>query len=492
MTTQPDKIGVLVVGAGPVGLLCAFLGRLHGLNVLIVDKSSGPTVVGRADALNARSQQLLEIVDVHAELYPHGKAVNTSSVWADGKFVSRQSTWWEELQGCFHKHFLMLGQSNIEALLVRKLAELDSPVRRDTSVVAVEAVDGGCRSTLSTGEVIESRFVIGADGSRSLVRTAFGIPFEITRPEIIWAVLDAVVDTDFPKVPDIIVFQAETSDVAWIPRERDLDRFYIRMDVKEFTLDDVVARINRAMHPHKLTLREVDWFSQFSVKESVAERFSLDDKVFLAGDAAHIHSVNGGQGLNTGLSDAFNLMWKIGMAAGSDLPRDILRTYEQERKPVALSVVQASGVLVRATKYSDNGTHAVDYVKILERRSGYITGMGIRYGEDGLAGSRFFDFRVQNRDGSESRIYSLLDYRYFTLLVFGDELPHLDLPLFVRVIQVGDAPGKGDCWSDDCPYSNQVLLVRPDSYIAARSSIADTAPIADYLHALTTARETAR
>ncbi|MCP3798438.1 FAD-binding protein [Allokutzneria sp. A3M-2-11 16] len=492
MTAQPDKIDVLVVGAGPVGLLCALLGRLYGLNVLIVDKSSGPITVGRADALNARSQQLLEIVGAHAELHPRGKVVNTSSVWADGEFVSRQSAWWEALEGCFHKHFLMLGQADVEALLDRKVAELGSPVRRDTAVVAVETVDGGCRSTLSTGEVVESRFVIGADGSRSLVRTAFGIPFGITRPEIVWAVLDAVVDTDFPKVPEIIVFQAETSDVAWIPRERDIDRFYIRMDVKEFTQDEVLAKINRAMHPHQLTVRKVEWFSQFSVKESVAERFSLDDKVFLAGDAAHIHSVNGGQGLNTGLADAFNLMWKIGMVAGSGLPTEILRTYEQERKPVALNVVQASGALVRATKYSESGTHAVDYVKIVERRAGYITGMGIRYGDEGPVGSRFFDFRVRNHDEQESRIYSVLDYQYFTLLVFGDELPDLDLPPFVRVIHVGDAPGKGDYWSQDCPYSNQVLLVRPDSYIAAWSSLADTAPVAEHLHALTAAREAAR
>ncbi|MCP3803410.1 L-tyrosine/L-tryptophan isonitrile synthase family protein [Allokutzneria sp. A3M-2-11 16] len=126
-------------------------------------------------------------------------------------------------------------------------------------------------------------------------------------------------------------------------------------------------------------------------------------------------SVNGGQGLNTGLADAFNLMWKIGMVAGSGLPTEILRTYEQERKPVALNVVQASGALVRATKYSDNGTHAVDYVKIVERRAGYITGMGIRYGDEGPVGSRFFDFRVRNHDEQESRREWMRQWRLSTM-----------------------------------------------------------------------------
>jgi 2-polyprenyl-6-methoxyphenol hydroxylase-like FAD-dependent oxidoreductase len=461
------KVDVLIVGAGPVGLLCAFLGRLYGLRVVIVDRSAAPLRTGRADALNARTLQLLEIVGLFDSLYPHGKTCDTSSIWADGRFVSRQSTWWESLEGCFHKHFLMLGQAHVEQLLDRRLAELGCPVRRTTTVSAIELTDDGCRSTLSSGEVVESRFVIGSDGARSIVRELFDVPFEITRTEQLWAVLDAVFDTDFPKVPEIIVFQAETSDVAWIPRERDLDRFYVRMDTEEFSLDEVVARINHAMRPHQVTVRDLEWFSRFSVKESVAERFSVADRVYLAGDACHVHSFNGGQGLNTGLADAFNLMWKLGMVVGGDAPAETLRTYEAERKPVALSVVETSGKLVRSTKHSETGTHAEDYVRTIERRAGNITGMGIRYGTGGIEGSRLFDFLVEHESGKRTRIYSLLDYRYFTLLVFGDAEPPADAPPFVKVVRIHDAPGKGSHWASECPYADQTLLVRPDSYIAS-------------------------
>lgn len=487
------KVDVLIVGAGPVGLLCAFLGRLYGLRILIVDKSSEALRVGRADALNARSLQLLEVIGLFGELYPLGRTCNTSSVWANGKFISRQSTWWDNLEGCFHKHFLMLGQAVVERLLDRRVRELDSAVRRNASVNGIEIVENGCLSTLSSGEVVESRFVIGADGARSFVREFFNVPFEITRPKLIWAVLDCAIETDFPKVPEIIAFQVETSDVAWIPREGDIDRFYVRMDVAEFTLEQVVAKINRAMSPCSLTLKRVDWFSQFSVKESVAERFSVKDRIYLAGDACHIHSVNGGQGLNTGLSDAYNLMWKIGMTVKFDSPPGLLRTYEQERKPVALSVVETSGELVRSTKYSKNGTHALDYIKAVEKRAGNITGMGIRYGEHGLDGSRLFDFFVHFLDGRElgacrtirkTRVYSLLDYRYFTILVFSDEEPALDVPEFSRVIQIRKTPGEGVYWASECPYSDRLILVRPDSYIASSSSIDDISPIEDYLRSL--------
>ncbi|KVN29490.1 hypothetical protein WJ63_09170 [Burkholderia pyrrocinia] len=463
---------VVIVGAGPVGLLCAYLGRLCNLRTLVVDKSAAPLQVGRADALNARTLQLLEIVDLFDDLYPKGKPCNTSSVWAGGKFVSRQSTWWEALEGCFHKHFLMLGQSFVEQLLDEKLKAADAAVRRNTSVTDITVTDEGCTTTLSTGETVKSRFVIGADGSRSFVRDRFNVAFEVTRPQLVWAVLDGVIETDFVKVPEIIVFQAETSDVAWIPREGNLDRFYVRMDTKDFTVEQAVAKINRAMQPHALRFKELVWFSQFSVKESVAEHYAIADRIFLAGDACHIHSVNGGQGLNTGLADAFNLMWKISMVLGSGAPAALLRTYEQERKPVAMGVVETSSELVRSTKYSKEGTHADDYVKIVEKRAGYITGMGIRYGEHALHGKRLLDFVVRNEgEQTDTRIYSLLDYRLFTLLVFGDCTATLDLPEWVQVIRIRD---------ETSPYANRMILVRPDSYIAASSSLSDVAPIKSY------------
>jgi 2-polyprenyl-6-methoxyphenol hydroxylase-like FAD-dependent oxidoreductase len=462
MTTQ--AVDIVIVGAGPVGLMCAYLGQLCGLRTITVDKSDGPLQVGRADALNARTLQLLELADLFGELYPLGKTCNTSSVWADGKFISRQSSWWEELEGCFHKHFLMLGQSYLEKLLDKRLNLLEAPVRRSTTIENVEIIDNECVTILSSGEKIKSAYVIGADGAHSFIRNHFKIPFQIMRPQIIWAVIDGVIDSDFPKVPEIIVFQAETSDVAWIPREGNIDRFYVRMDIKDFTIEDAIEKINHAMRPHNLSFKEVVWFSQFSVKESVAENFFIQDRIFLAGDACHIHSVNGGQGLNTGLADAFNLMWKLNMVMKFGAAKELLQSYEQERRPVAQSVIESSGELVRSTKYSQNGTHAQDYVKIVQKRAGNITGMGIRYGRDGLPGSRLFDFEV-SKGTSKTRLYSLLDYTKFTLFIFGKCEINFKLPEFVRVISIYPIESQTNYWTTSASYLGQAILVRPDSYI---------------------------
>ncbi len=462
MSTQIADI--VIVGAGPVGLMCAYLAKLYGMHIVIVDKSDGPLRVGRADALNARTLQLLELVDLFSELYPLGKACNTSSVWEGGKFISRESSWWEQLEGCFHKHFLMIGQSYLEKLLDEKLKEIGAAVIRSTTIENIEINMAGCLTTLSNGERIQSHYVIGADGARSYVRNHFKIPFEIIRPQMIWAVIDGIIDSDFPKAPEIIVFQTETSDVAWIPREGKIDRFYVRMDAKEFTSEDVIKKINDAMQPHSLKFKEIVWFSRFSVKESVAEKFFIHDRIFLAGDAGHIHSVNGGQGLNTGLADAFNLIWKIKQVIHSGAPKKLLQSYEEERRPVALSVIATSGELVRSTKYSKNRTHAQDYVRIVQKAAGNITGMGIRYGDQGLRGLRLFDFEMYEGI-SKTRIYSLLDYTKFTLLLFGDDEFKFELPEFVKVLQIYQNVYKANLWTKCTRYTNQAILVRPDSYI---------------------------
>lgn len=467
-----SETDITIIGAGPVGLMCHYLAQQCGLRSIGIDKSDAPLQVGRADALNARTLQLLEIINLFEDLYPLGKPCNTSSVWANGQFLSRQSSWWDALEGCLHKHFLMIGQSFVEQLLDRKLTEMEQGVIRSTSIENIERNEAGYLITLTNGDTIQSRYVIGADGSQSFVRHHFSVPFEIVRPQIIWAVIDGVIETNFEKVPEIIVFQAETSDVAWIPREGDIDRFYIRMDTQDFTMEDAVAKINRAMFPRTLSFKEVVWFSQFSVKESVAEKFCVNDTVFLAGDAAHIHSVNGGQGLNTGLADAFNLMWRLNMVINHQAPEHFLQNYEDERQPVARSVIDSSGELVRSTKYSDTGTHAQDYVKIVEKRAGNITGMGIRYGNEGLEGSRVYDFEVFDGE-KKTRLYSLLDYTKYTLLMVGNTKRPQDIPEYVQVLSIQEEKGHSKLTSTNAYYSNNAVLIRPDGYVESIAPIED-------------------
>lgn len=258
--------------------------------------------------------------------------------------------------------------------------------------------------------------------------------------------------------------------MAWIPREGKMDRFYVRMDTKDFTFEEALGKINQAIRPHSLFFQEVVWYSHFSVKESVAESFLVQDRIFLAGDACHIHSVNGGQGLNTGIGDAFNLMWKLNMVLKFSVSKELLLSYENERKSVAQSVIEGSGELVRSTKYSKMGTHAQDYVKIVQKRAGNITGMGIRYGEKGLPGSRLFDLDICHGT-NRNRLYSLLDYTQFTLLIFGELPEEISLLEFVKLIQINPKKVERGYWAERSPYERQAVLVRPDSYIESMATL---------------------
>lgn len=469
---------ILIIGAGPVGLMCAYLAKLCKLDVIIIDKSSGPIETGRADALNARTLQLLEIVGLFDALYPLGKACNTSSIWQDGKFISRQSAWWESLEGCLHRHFLMIGQSYLEKLLDDKLkTAFNNPVWRETEIKNIELnYNQKITATVTNklgAQLIEPKYIIGADGGRSFVRKIFDIQFEIIKPKITWAVIDGVINSNFPKVPEIIVFQNKTSDIAWIPREGDLDRFYVRMDDhKDFTEDEVISKINSTMQPHHyLSFKKIEWFSRFSVKESVAEKFSVANKIFLVGDACHIHSVNGGQGLNTGIGDAFNLIWKINKVINCKSDAGLLNSYEAERKPVAQSVIETSGKLVRATKFSKDNTHAKDYLKLIELHAGNITGMGVNYkniNTSTVIGMRMEDFEIflGEDNPKKTRLYSLLDYAKSTLVVFSDSAHEVDLPLDTQQLIVStEHKKKGGFWCDFAKYNQQSVLVRPDGYI---------------------------
>ena len=156
---------------------------------------------------------------------------------------------------------------------------------------------------------------------------------------------------------------------------------------------------------------------------------------------------------------------------------NLLDSYEEERKPVAQSVIESSGELVRSTKYSESGTHAQDYVGIVQKRAGNITGMGIRYGKEGLIGTRVFDFKVYcNKD--KKRLYSLLDYTKYTLLIFGGQKTNISLPDLVNSIHISLSDNvKDEYWTDCSPYKEQAILVRPDSYIQAAISLDRIKPL---------------
>ncbi|PIG87636.1 monooxygenase [Aspergillus arachidicola] len=417
-------VDLVIVGGGPTGLLSAVLARALGLSVYIIDAKNGALQVGRADALNARTQQYLEVTKTLPFLEPFGLKCNTSSTFEGGQFTSQQNKWWTSLKHTHRPNFLMIGQSEVEEAL---LHQLDIPVDYNSHVNGIEET---------------RQYAIAADGARSFVRTTLGIPFTGTKPEMVWAVLDTFIETDFPVCPEIITFQKDgQSRVAWIPRERGMNRFYILLD-GEITQENAEASIRDHMAPHKVEFTKTEWFSTFEIKERVASTFISKDgngRILLAGDAAHVHAVNGGQGLNTGIADAFNLIWRVAFAAKGHGGSTLLKSYDEERRATASAVIDVAAKLVRTTVKT-----ALEYVEIIEKNAGYITGMGVSYSSttplvvdssygDFVAGNRCPDLWVtklpvissqaNTEELSPMRLYELFGYGKFKVLFIGNEKP---------------------------------------------------------------------
>ncbi|RYO82982.1 hypothetical protein DL766_007034 [Monosporascus sp. MC13-8B] len=269
----------------------------------------------------------------------------------------------------------MIGQPEVEKELLSRLER--KPVRYGEKVVSILETETGVTVATDLGRAVRGKYAIAADGARSTVRSVLNISFTGTKPEMVWMVLDTFIDTDFPVCSEIITFQLNgQSRVSWIPRERGMARFYVLLE-GETTQERAENSIREHLAPYRVDFVKTEWFSTFDVRERIASTFVSNQgagRIILAGDAAHVHSVNGGQGLNTGIADAFALSWRVitaikckQLAPGAVL--DLIRSYDTERRQVAQGVIDVAARLVRDTVHT-----AKQYVATIEKNAGYITG----------------------------------------------------------------------------------------------------------------------
>ena len=159
-----------------------------------------------------------------------------------------------------HRNFLMIGQPEVEKAILRRLK---TPIRFGETVVSISETDTGVSVTSDLGRTITGKYAIAADGARSTIRSAMGVDFTGTKPEMVWAVLDTFIETDFPVCSEIITFQLnDQSRVAWIPRERGMARFYVLLE-GTITQDRAESSIREHLAPHKVDFVKTEWFSTF-------------------------------------------------------------------------------------------------------------------------------------------------------------------------------------------------------------------------------------
>ncbi|MFE9449339.1 FAD-dependent monooxygenase [Streptomyces sp. NPDC006739] len=456
-TTLP----VIVVGSGPTGLLLAGDLAEAGVPVTLLEKRPHKiSNLSRAFVLHARTLEQLDARDLADELEALGQRLDRLSLFGRlgmdlGALPSR------------FNHLLVLPQYEVEKVLERRAKEAGVDFRYETEVTGLsqdaDGVTVEVRGAEGVTRTLRAAYVVGADGMRSAVRGAVGLPFP-GRSVIRSVVLADVRLAEKPDtlltvnaVGDAFAFLAPFGDgyyrvIGW-HRSRDVP------DGEPVDLAEV-KEITRLALGRDFGMHDARWMSRFHSGERQAPAYRVG-RVFLAGDAAHVHTPAGGQGMNTGLQDAANLSWKLAAVAAGHAGPALLDSYQAERHPVGRAVLRSSGGIVRLAMAKRPWTLAaraaltafLDTVGPARRKvAGQVTGVGYRYpaprGAHRLTGARVPDVAL----AGGGRLYEALRGGRFVLIA----------------PEAYEGPGRSDRlaverWASD---RRTTVLVRPDGYVA--------------------------
>ncbi|MFB7716336.1 FAD-dependent monooxygenase [Nocardia sp. NPDC056100] len=427
MSTQ-----VLIAGAGPTGLTLAIDLARRGVAVRIVDHAETFFDGSRGDGIQPRTLEVFDDLGVLDAVLAAGMPQPLMRVHMGGEFVMarRMTPIREATPDVPHPNPWVLGQSDTEGLLRDRLAEFGVRVELGTGVVDFAADAGGVTVTLAhdgVTETVRADYLVGADGGKSTVRKALGIAFEGTTDESIRMLLGDVradaLDHEFGYWFADAANPMNGIAMTPLPGGR---KFQFGAPLEQDSDTDLTA-LQKLLEARSgrtdLVLSELSWSTVWRPNIRLAERFRIG-RVFIAGDAAHVHPPTGGQGLNTGVQDAFNLGWKLAAALhnpGAETDA-LLDSYETERRSVAARVLGLSAALLEKTVQGDpdamdrEGTQQLD-ISYRDVVAGNDSGGLVR--ADLVAGDRAPDAPLIDTDGRAISLFEVFRGPHATLLMFG-------------------------------------------------------------------------
>src|SRR4051794_7528123 len=369
---------VVIAGGGPTGLMLAAELTLAGIDVVVVERRAIQDLDGsRAGGLHSRTIEVLDQRGV-AERFLSAGRVPSSGGYAGTPLDLSDFP-------APHNYVLALWQSHIERILADWVGELGVPIRRGCEVVGFAQDDSAVEVELS-GDSLRAEYLVGCDGGRSLIRKAAGIDFPGWDPSTSWLIAEVEMDEQ-PEVG----MRREGGGIGPVNREDGGNPFRVVLTERPAndTGDPSMEELREALvavYGTDFGLRKANWISRFSdmARQAVSYRRG---RVLLAGDAAHVHPPQGGQGLGIGVQDAVNLGWKLAQVVGKTSPESLLDTYHAERHPVGARVLHNTMAAValsspgdRHQALRDTMTELLSMDEPRRRYAAMISGLDIRYG----------------------------------------------------------------------------------------------------------------
>jgi len=430
--TLPEEVDVLIVGCGPAGLtLAAQLAVFPHIRTCIVDQKDGPLKLGQADGIACRTMEMFEAFSFSERVLKEACWINEVTFWKpDGQHsenIVRHGRVQDTEDGLSEFPHVILNQarvhdfylesmrnsvSRLEPHYARRFVDLKVDHTQDDRPVTVqlERTDGVHSGTVET---VRARYVVGCDGARSGVRKAIGRKLVGDSANHAWGVMDILAVTDFPDIRYKVAIQSASGNLMVIPREGGyLVRLYVEMDKlgeeeraadRGITLEQLIAAAQRILHPYKLDVKEVPWWSVYEIGQRICSKY--DDvteqgagahapHVFIAGDACHTHSPKAGQGMNFSMQDTFNLGWKLAAVLSKQCGPELLSTYSEERQVVAQELIDfdrewAKMFSDRAQQEGSGNSQGVDpkeLQKYFVQHGRFTAGMGTRYRPSAIRG----------------------------------------------------------------------------------------------------------
>ncbi|KAK5633247.1 hypothetical protein RRF57_008961 [Xylaria bambusicola] len=393
-----DNYDVAIVGAGPAGLTLAVVLARLGICTAVFDERSGQTNVGRADGIQPKTIETLQMLGLADKLLRDGVKVYDICMWRGSatsqiRRIGRQVHYPASIVDLLHPYILLCHQGTLESVLIRDLCASRISINRGHRFTGFDYGVGRNGSTLDISlrttpedvvKHVSADYLVGCDGARSIVRQHIPGTHATTKPqESYWGVLDGELDTDFPDIwSKTVVFSEEHGSVLIIPRERNLTRIYIEMKsshtVKNVDQSFVMNQAQLILAPYRVQWRSVEWFGNYQVAQRVAARFSDSSlRAFIAGDASHTHSPKAAQGMNTSMHDSWNLGWKLNLGVRGLAKPSLLESYEVERMKVAHDLIDFD--FEHANEIA--GGNIERLAENFRANTRFIAGTGVEYAE---------------------------------------------------------------------------------------------------------------